>query len=48
MYGKCLRDVPDATAVVGTWEWLRKADLKVQSEALLCAVQEQAMRTNSV
>ena len=36
------------TYVVGTWDWLRKADLKVQTEALLCAAQEQALWTNSV
>ena len=38
--------MPDTTDVVGTW--LRKADLKVQTEALLCVAQEQAIRNNSV
>ena len=28
--------------------WLRKADLKVETEAMLCAAQEQAIRTNYV
>ena len=32
MYGQYLRDMPDTTDVVGTWEWLRKADLKVCTE----------------
>ena len=29
-----------------TWNWLSKADLKVEMEAMLCAAQEQAVRTN--
>ena len=48
MYGQYLRAMPDTTDVVGTWEWLRTVDLKVQTEALLCAAQEQAIRTNSI
>ena len=28
--------------------WLRKADLKVETEAMFCAVQEQAIQTNYV
>ena len=31
-----------------TRNWLRKADLKVETEAILCAVQEQAIQTNLV
>ena len=31
-----------------TWEWMRKSDLKVETEALICAAQEQALRTNVV
>ena len=30
------------------WEWLRKEELKRDIESLLCAAQEQAIRTNSV
>ena len=30
------------------WEWLRKLELKRDTESLLCAEQEQAIRTNSV
>ena len=29
-----------------SWRWLRKGDLKIQTESLLCAAQEQALRTN--
>ena len=31
-----------------TWEWLSKSNLKIGTEALLCATQEQAIRTNYV
>ena len=31
-----------------TWNWLGKGDLKIQTEALLCAAQEQAIRTNYI
>ena len=31
-----------------TWQWLSKSDLKIGTEALLCAAQEQAIRTNYV
>ena len=30
------------------WEWLRKGELKRETESLRCAAQEQAIRTNSV
>lgn len=28
-----------------TWQWLQKCDLKPETEALICAAQEQALRT---
>ena len=31
-----------------TWKWLRKGGLKKGTESLLCAAQEQVIRTNSV
>ena len=30
------------------WEWLRKGELKRETESLLCVAQEQAIRANSV
>lgn len=30
------------------WEWLRKSDLKLKTEAVLCATQEQALGTNYI
>ena len=48
MHGQFLRQVDEATDSGKCWEWLRKSDLKVQTEALICAAQEQAIRTNYV
>ena len=31
-----------------TWSWLRKVDSKIQTEALVCGGQEQALRTNHI
>ena len=31
-----------------SWQWLSKCDLKIGTEALLCAAQEQTIRTNYV
>ena len=31
-----------------TWEWLRKKDLEAETEELISAAQEQALRTNYV
>ena len=31
-----------------TWQWLSKSDLKIGTEGLLCAAQEQAIRTKYV
>ena len=38
--------MPETTDAEQTWSWLRSSDLKVQTEALICAAQEQALRTN--
>ena len=40
--------MPEATDEKETWNWLRKADLKVETKARLCAVQQQAIRTKYV
>ena len=48
MYGQFIRDMKEGVDKPGTWEWMRKADLKVGTEALICAAQEQALRTNYV
>ena len=45
-HGHFVRKMPETTDEKETWSWLRKADLKVGMEAMLCTVQEQAVRTN--
>ena len=36
----------ETTDVKETCYWLRKPDLKFETEAMLCAAQEKAIRTN--
>ena len=48
MYGQFVREMPETRNEKETWNWLRKADLKVETEAMLRAAQEQAIRTNYV
>ena len=46
MYVKFVREMPETTDEKDIWYWLRKADLKVEREAVLHAAQEQAIQTN--
>ena len=48
MYGHFVTEIPEATDEKETWSWLRKANLKAETEAMLCAAQEQAIRRNYV
>ena len=48
MYGQYNRDLRKEEDRERTWWWLKKGDLKPETEALLCAAQEQALRTNYV
>ena len=43
-----LREMPEKVDKNKTWDRLIRSDLKVETEALLCAAQEQAIRTNYV
>ena len=45
-YGQFLREMPETVNEGKTWECTRKGDLKVETEALFFAAQEQALRTN--
>ena len=38
--------MPESVDANETWRCMRKADLKIQTESLLCAAEEQALRTN--
>ena len=48
MYGQFVREMPENVDKDKTWQWLSKCDLKIGTEALLCAAQEQAIRPNYV
>ncbi|CAB4045859.1 Hypothetical predicted protein, partial [Paramuricea clavata] len=48
MYGQYNRDLGKEVDMEKTWWWLKKGDLKPENEPLLCAAQEQALRTNYV
>ena len=43
-----VKKMPEKVDQDRTWQWLSKSDLKIGTEALLCVVQEQAIRTNYV
>ena len=46
MHGQFIRETTEKVDKEKTWQWLSRGDLKVGTEALLCAAQEQAIRTN--
>ena len=48
MHDQFLREMGEGVDKRETGRWLRKADLKVETEALICAAQEQALRKNYV
>lgn len=48
MYGQFIREMPEKVDKDKTWNWLVRSDLKVETEALLCAAQGKAIRTNYV
>ena len=39
IHGQFVREMPEITSEKKKWHWLRKADLKVETEAMLCAAQ---------
>ena len=48
MQGQFVREMPDKVDKEKTWQWLSKGYLKIGTEALLCAAQEQVIRTNYI
>ena len=44
--GQFVKEMPEKVDRNKTWQWLSISDLKIGTEALLCAAQEQAIRTN--
>ena len=43
-----VREMPENVDKDKTCQWLSKSDLKIGTVALLCALQEQAIRANNV
>ena len=43
-----LREIPETVDKVKTWDWSRKGAVEVETEALIFAAQEQALRANYV
>ena len=39
MYGQFVREIPETTDCNETWQWMKMSDLKIQTEALICAAQ---------
>ena len=46
MYGQSVQEMPEEIDTDFSCKWLVQSDLKVQTEATICAAQEQALRTN--
>ena len=46
MTRKEIREIPEEIGKDLSWKWLAQSDLKVQTEATICAAQEQALRRN--
>ena len=46
MHGQFIRKTTEKVDKEKTWQWLSRGNLKVRTEALLCAKQDQATRTN--
>ena len=48
MHGHFVTEIPEKVDQDRIWQWLSKSDLKIGTESLLCAAQEQAIRTDYV
>ena len=46
MHGQLIRETMEKVDQEKMWQWLSRRGLKVETEVLLCAAQEQAIRTN--
>ena len=44
MHGQFLNDMPETTDAEQTCSWLMSSDLKVQTDALIFAAQQQALK----
>ena len=47
LHGQYIRSLPDEASREGTYQWLTKGDLKIGTEALITAAQDQAINTRA-
>ena len=47
LHGQFVREISETTHVKESCSWFRKADLKIQTKALIYADQEQGLRNNT-
>ena len=47
LHGRFLKDA-EKVSTGKTWQWLKGGHLKKETEAMVCAAQEQALRVNSI
>ena len=47
LHGQILRQTEDVRDKL-SWDWLRKGDLKKETEGLITAAQDQSLRTNLI
>ena len=47
LHGAFVRDIEE-TPIEESWRWLRNGYLKKETEGMICAAQEQALRANSI
>ena len=48
MHGQFVRKMPETADKEKSWRWLGQGDLKVSTQALHCAAQEQAFQTKCI
>ena len=48
MHGQFVREMVDKVDKDKAWQWFSKSDLKIETEALLCAAQKQPIRRNYI
>ena len=48
LHGACLKDVSEVADMARTYKWLNKSNIRVNTDALIMAAQEQALSTRAV
>ncbi|XP_053104449.1 uncharacterized protein LOC128324210 isoform X3 [Hemicordylus capensis] len=48
LHGQYLHNISGKSDITKTWQWLKNGNLKKETEGLILAAQEQALRTNAI